>query len=84
MEADVADDPLLVAADAIADVDMRQGERVRRGGGRQRLGFGDGRAHVSSMVASTEVEIRLTAITSDAIASASNSTSHQYPAITRP
>ncbi len=47
-------------------------------------GNGFGRAHWLSSTFSSESEIRFTAITSDAMASAANSTSHQYPAETRP
>ena len=75
-ERDVAQHERVLAADAVADVDVLDGERVGLGRRGRPLGRFGLRGHRSNTF-SIESEIRLTATTSDAIASASNNTSHQ-------
>ncbi len=77
MKAHVAHHPLRLAAHAITDLHVREVQRV---GGLRRRGESVGLdvgAHEASRAVSMELAIMLTPITSDAIASASNSTSHQ-------
>ena len=77
VEADIADHPLVLAPDAIGDVDVRQGQRVAFSRPRRPRLLALGRAHQPSSADSMEVESMLTPMTRVAMARASNSTCHQ-------